>query len=42
MLILLGAYTKILMILILNIFNDYNSSKIVIMVKMKIVHLIIT
>jgi len=41
-LILLGAYTKVLMILILNIFNEHNNSKFMIMVKMKVVHLIIT
>jgi hypothetical protein len=45
-LIFLGAHLlnhilKTLLILILNVFNDYNNLKLVIMVKNKFVHLII-
>jgi hypothetical protein len=35
------SYIELLLILILNVFNDYNNSKLVIMVKNKFVHFII-
>ncbi len=37
----IGACTIMLLILILNVFNDYNCSKIVILIEIKIVYLII-
>ncbi len=36
-----GACTKMLLILILNVFNDYNCSKIVIFIEIKILYSII-